>query len=99
MDGFRASSPSAIGGLAVVETRDYRAGVPGLPKSNVVAYLLEGGSRVTLRPSGTEPKIKYYFELREPMREGEPYGEARARATAALDALEQAFLALVAERP
>ncbi len=82
MDGFRAGPPPAIGGLAVVETRDYRAGVPGLPKSNVVAYLLEGGSRVTLRPSGTEPKIKYYFELRETPGDGEELPAAKARGEA-----------------
>ncbi len=43
-----------------------------LPKSNVLAWELAGGSRVTLRPSGTEPKIKVYFEWRESLTAGEP---------------------------
>lgn len=98
VDGFRASPPRAVGGLAVTETRDYRAGVPGLPKSNVVAYLLEGGSRVTLRPSGTEPKIKYYFELREAPHAGEPLGAAKARGEGRLAALVADFVRLAVER-
>ncbi len=98
MDGFRATPPPAIGGLAVVEARDYRAGVPGLPKSNVVAYLLEGGSRVTLRPSGTEPKIKYYFELRDSPGAGEDLTAARARGEVRLAALVADFVRLAVER-
>jgi phosphomannomutase len=98
MDGFRAAPPASIGGLSVVETRDYRAGVPGLPKSNVVAYLLEGGSRVTLRPSGTEPKIKYYFELRESPTEGEKLEAAKARGEERLAALVAGFVRLAVER-
>ncbi len=98
MDGFRAKPPAAVGGLAVVETRDYRAGVPGLPKSNVLAYLLEGGSRVTLRPSGTEPKIKYYFELREAPRGGEALAAAKARGETRLAELVGDFVRLAVER-
>lgn len=98
MDGFRASPPAAIGGLSVVETRDYRAGVPGLPTSNVVAYLLEGGSRVTLRPSGTEPKIKYYFELRVTPDEDEELSAAKARGDGRLATLVADFVRLALER-
>ncbi len=98
MDGFRAAPPASIGDLAVVETRDYRAGVPGLPKSNVVAYLLEGGSRVTLRPSGTEPKIKYYFELCETPGKGEKLETAKVRGEKRLAALVSGFVGLAVER-
>ena len=98
MEGFRATPPPAVGGLAVVETRDYRAGVAGLPKSNVLAYLLDGGSRVTLRPSGTEPKIKYYFELRETPGAGEELAAAKARGDARLAALVADFVRLAVER-
>lgn len=98
MDGFRARPPATIGGLAVAETRDYLAGVPGLPKSNVVAYLLAGGSRVTLRPSGTEPKIKYYFELVESPRAGEPIPSAKSRGEERLAALLADFVRLAVER-
>jgi phosphomannomutase len=98
MDGFRGRPPPRVGDLAVGRTKDYKAGVPGFPPSNVIAYELEGGSRVTLRPSGTEPKIKYYFELRELVRGGEPMAAARARALGRLQQLQDQFLALARER-
>ena len=72
---------------------------PRVPASvATVAYELAGGGRVTLRPSGTEPKIKFYFELREVLSPGEAMPVARARAAARLDAFEQAFLVLAHER-
>jgi phosphomannomutase len=98
MDGFRQQPPSRIGDFAVKATKDYQVGVPGFPPSNVIAYELDGGSRVTLRPSGTEPKIKYYFELRELVRAGEPMAEARARALGRLQQLQDSFLALARGR-
>lgn len=98
VDGFRARPPAAIGGLAVAGALDYGEGVTGLPRSNVVAYHLAGGSRVTLRPSGTEPKIKYYFELREETRDGEELGAAKARGEERLSALVADFVRLAVER-
>ncbi|HYV44994.1 MAG TPA: phospho-sugar mutase, partial [Myxococcaceae bacterium] len=98
MDGFRRQPPARVGDLAVKVTKDYQAGVPGFPPSNVIAYELDGGSRVTLRPSGTEPKIKYYFELRELVRAGEPMAGARGRALGRLQQLQDSFLALARER-
>jgi phosphomannomutase len=64
----------------------------------VIAYELEGGSRITLRPSGTEPKIKYYFELKEQMTPSEPIEAARQRAEGRLAALMDAFVAQAKER-
>ena len=59
----------------------------------MLAYSLEGGSRIIARPSGTEPKIKFYFDLREPMSAGESPKEAEARAKAKMSALMDAFSA------
>ncbi|QAT87436.1 putative phosphoglucomutase/phosphomannomutase [Corallococcus coralloides] len=98
MQAFRASPPANIGGTPVSAVRDYEKGEGGLPPSNVVAFALEGGGRVTLRPSGTEPKIKYYFEHKETPAPGEPLPQARQRAEAKLAALIDAFLALARER-
>ncbi len=98
MDGFRASPPSEVGGLRVIDSIDYLQGARGLPPSNVIAYELEGGSRITLRPSGTEPKIKYYLDLKETTGEGELMAAARARAERKLTALTDAFVALARER-
>ena len=69
-----------------------------LPPSNVIAYELEGGGRVTLRPSGTEPKIKYYFELPERLAPGEDVRTAHRRGEQQLAELERDFLALATAR-
>jgi len=97
MEGFRRSGPSCVGELPVRNVLDYKKG-ERLPPSNVLAYELEGGGRVTARPSGTEPKIKYYFELKETLAAGEPMEAARARAEARLQKLIDAFIALARER-
>jgi len=73
MRELRNSPPKSVAGQAVVKITDYlenkiicgnetRQG-PGLPQSNVIALKLADNSRITARPSGTEPKIKYYFNL------------------------------------
>ncbi|MFY2561344.1 phospho-sugar mutase [Corallococcus terminator] len=98
MDAFRARPPSHVGTEAVRAVLDYQRGVNGLPPSNVLALELEGGGRVTLRPSGTEPKIKYYFERKETPTAGEPLAQARARAEARLASFIDAFIALARER-
>lgn len=101
MDNFRKTPPSKIGGLKVESVKDYRhdgSDPNRLPSSNVLAYLLEGGSRVTLRPSGTEPKIKYYFDLRESLQDGEAIDAARNRAQTRLAELQDRFVELAVER-
>lgn len=52
-----------IGGLKVKQTLDYSQGLDGLPKSDVLKYLLDGGCSVVVRPSGTEPKLKVYISI------------------------------------
>jgi len=64
MNDWRMSPPQEIAGAAVSEILDYSQGVDGLPKENVLKYLLADGSWFCLRPSGTEPKIKVYFAVR-----------------------------------
>lgn len=61
MENFRSNPPQQIGGVQVNEMLDYSLGLDGLPKENVLKFLLEDGSWFCLRPSGTEPKIKFYF--------------------------------------
>ena len=72
MERLRENPPTELGGCAVASVRDYRAGtitdvktgvsVPtGLPASNVLYYETADGNVVVARPSGTEPKIKFYF--------------------------------------
>ena len=105
MEALRAAPPAQIGEAAVRTMTDVGRGVrvrPGghsepisLPRSNVIAFALADGSRVTVRPSGTEPKIKFYFDVREEVRGAEPMGAARERASVRLAELERAFMALV----
>ena len=76
MEGFRTNAPAALGGEAIVEVRDHLKGWNGLPASNVVQFLTEQGALVTARPSGTEPKIKFYFSVRGDWTEGTPHADA-----------------------
>lgn len=61
MEQWRKQSPSEIASRKVVKVLDYANGLDGLPKENVLKFMLEDGSWFCLRPSGTEPKIKLYF--------------------------------------
>ena len=63
MDGFRSHPPKEIAGYNVLRVLDYQTGIDGLPKSNVLKYVFENGW-FAVRPSGTEPKIKFYFGVR-----------------------------------
>lgn len=77
MTSLRNDPPAEIGGLKVVKIDDYQTSISKdlvsgtaieltLPKSNVLAFFLEGGSKAIVRPSGTEPKIKTYFTAKKP---------------------------------
>ncbi|MCQ2304717.1 MAG: phospho-sugar mutase [Bacteroidales bacterium] len=75
MAKFRTTPPTEIDGEKVVEIRDYKASEAkdlltgkvtaiNLPKSDVLQFFTESGSKITVRPSGTEPKIKFYFSMK-----------------------------------
>jgi phosphoglucomutase len=63
MNDWRTNPPSEINGRKVVQVLDYSLGLDGLPKENVLKYVLDDQSWFCLRPSGTEPKIKVYFAV------------------------------------
>jgi phosphomannomutase len=65
-----------------------------LPRSDVVAFELASGSRIVARPSGTEPKAKFYFDAVEPVGAAGAVDEAFVRARARLEALAHAFTAV-----
>jgi phosphoglucomutase len=64
MDQLRQNPPKQIGSLQVTEMRDYEKGLGDLPSSNVLKFFLSDESWFAARPSGTEPKIKFYFGVK-----------------------------------
>ncbi len=65
MSKFRNLSDKTILDHAIAKKLDYALGVDGLPKSNVLGFFFSDGNQVYLRPSGTEPKIKFYIMIQE----------------------------------
>ncbi|SFS85633.1 phosphoglucomutase [Paenibacillus sp. 453mf] len=86
MTDWRTSAPDQVAGIRVAEMQDYSKGLNGLPKENVLKFILEDGSWFCLRPSGTEPKIKVYFAV-----QGTSGEDAQAR----IDRLMEAVMARV----
>jgi phosphomannomutase len=104
MAKLRQSPPWTVADQAVVSVRDYQAQVIlakdgttrplTLPRSDVLAFELASGSRIIARPSGTEPKAKFYFDVREPIAEGESFADVNVRAAATMKKLADAFVAI-----
>jgi len=101
MRGLRERTLTEVGPLAVVALSDVKAGTRkdasgaetklALPPSDVLIYELAGECRIIARPSGTEPKLKIYFDVKETMKAGEPLADAEKRAATTMDALKKAF--------
>ena len=80
MEGFRNNPPKELNGSKVAELLDYELHVGknldtgetwkiDLPTSNVLQFILEDGSKISARPSGTEPKIKFYFSVKTDLKD------------------------------
>lgn len=89
MTNFRTNPPSSIGGSDVVTVIDYKAStsknlVTGettnidFPSSNVLQFLTADGSKISARPSGTEPKIKFYFSIKGQLESKEAFKETES---------------------
>ncbi|QYR64745.1 phospho-sugar mutase [Fusobacterium animalis] len=63
MKSMRAKNHTEIASIKVKEYRDYQKGIEGLPKADVIQMVLEDETYLTVRPSGTEPKIKFYISV------------------------------------
>lgn len=79
MAALRSAPPTSIGGTAVERVDDLLAGVGDLPRGDVLRFWLTDGSRVIVRPSGTEPKVKVYLDVR---------GDSATQAASRLAAVE-----------
>jgi phosphomannomutase len=96
MTRFRASPPRELAGHPIDQVIDLLRGEGGLPPSDVLVFKLAGGRRVIMRPSGTEPKLKSYYEVRVEVAPGESIAEARARGLAQLASLRDTHQRLLA---
>lgn len=86
MERFRNEPPTVLAGEQVTQVLDYASGkgmnlatgeefTMDFPKSNVLQFITDGGSKISARPSGTEPKIKFYFSVNEPLASPQQFDE------------------------
>ena len=88
MERFRNDPPAEINNSKVIMIKDYDTSISrdiskgieskiDLPKSNVLQFFLEDGSKISMRPSGTEPKIKFYFGVKASLNDIADYEAVR----------------------
>ena len=102
MNNYRQNPPQQLGGVPVIETRDYlnqsfvcsngTTGKMELPASNVMQFILEDGSTITARPSGTEPKIKFYFSMKEDFMGQDKYADQVEKLKGRMKQIEQEMI-------
>ncbi len=101
MEGFRANPPKDLGGSKVSVVKDFKtlemttaAGKQKLDMpetSNVLQWFCEDGTKVSVRPSGTEPKIKFYCEVKGTMKSAADYADQNEKATAKIEAIKKSL--------
>ncbi|WP_373494647.1 phospho-sugar mutase [Aquiflexum sp.] len=102
MTGFRTNRPTEMNGIKVVKIVDVKESkiydlVSGteselkMDKSNVIQFYLEDGSKISARPSGTEPKIKYYFSVNEALPNREAYQAVKESLDKKIEGLKKYF--------
>ncbi len=100
MENFRKSPPESIDHSKVIYIKDYLSRkstdrVKGtvsdidLPKSNVLQFITESGTKVSVRPSGTEPKIKFYFSVRSELSSREEYDRVHRELQDRIEAIKK----------
>jgi len=105
MSGFRTSIPENIAGEKVIAFLDFETHKHhdlitstvtniDLPKSNVLQFVTDKGSRITVRPSGTEPKIKFYVSVNTVLSEKDDYISKRTELSKQVQELFSAFQGL-----
>lgn len=96
MQGYRDNPPKEIAGSKVVEFLDYQMQINknltteettkiDLPKSNVLQFITDDGSKISARPSGTEPKIKFYFSVNMPLKSVDDFDKTKNLLEAKID--------------
>jgi phosphoglucomutase len=99
MDNFRANPPKKLGGSPLEWVKDYetlvarnlitgeQTKIDQKITSNVLQFFSHDGTKISVRPSGTEPKIKFYFEVKAKLESREQFDEAEEKAEAKIDAV------------
>jgi phosphoglucomutase len=96
MENLRRTPPEQIGGVRIKTIEDFKAGILynciedkkeaiTLPKSDVLIFTSEDGAKIAVRPSGTEPKIKFYFSVNSPLSKQSEYDDIRSGLIAKID--------------
>jgi phosphoglucomutase len=96
MENLRKTPPKKIGGVEIKTIEDFKVGIQyncidgkkeviTLPKSDVIIFTTEDGSKIAVRPSGTEPKIKFYFSVNSPLTKQSEYDDIRFDLIAKID--------------
>lgn len=102
MKTYRSNPPESIAGSRVVRINDYGKGLitdvtkgksapTGLVKSDVLQFFLEDGSKISVRPSGTEPKIKFYFSVSRKIKSRDEFGTAKTELETRIDQIISAM--------
>ncbi|WP_313581132.1 phospho-sugar mutase [Chishuiella sp.] len=102
MVDFRTNAPKELAGSKVIRVKDFQSSIDkdlvtgeeitiDVPKSNVLIFYTEDGSKVACRPSGTEPKIKYYFSVNAPIQNVGEYKEIQKQLLDKVDQLKNDF--------
>jgi phosphoglucomutase len=98
MEDFRNNPPEVLAGSKVVELLDYQKQIKtnlqtgnaeqiNLPKSNVLQFITEDGSKISARPSGTEPKIKFYFSVNTKLESIDKFEETQQKSKAKIQTI------------
>jgi phosphoglucomutase len=96
MEEYRKNPPKTLGGIEVAKVRDIKHGADGLAPSDVLQFFLADGTIVSARPSGTEPKIKFYATCCAELKDG-GLAAAKSEAQRKLDAINKDIRAVIGE--
>lgn len=103
MAGYRANPPKTLAGMNIMRVKDYEQRIEtdlrtgktwpiDLPKSNVMQFITENGGIISARPSGTEPKIKYYISLNTQLADVKLYDAKLAELDAIIERIKQEII-------
>ncbi|MCL2810238.1 MAG: phospho-sugar mutase, partial [Treponema sp.] len=96
MEEYRKNPPKTLGGIEITKVRDIKNGADDLPPSDVLQFFLKDGTIVSARPSGTEPKIKFYATCCAEVGSG-GLDAAKAEAARKLDAIKKDIRAVIGD--